>query len=198
MFTQQKVMAKSKNILIGCTGSVAAIKLPNIISELKSKDPSVNIRVVLTNKAQQFVSKEDIAAEVFLDEHEWSMWKKRGDPVLHIDLVKWADIFVIAPLDANTLGKISSGICDNLLTCVARAWDLEKPLVFCPAMNTKMFLHPITRKQIEELKEYGYIEIRPISKTLMCGDTGMGAMAEYTTVVDITFAHLNSVKFERQ
>lgn len=175
------------------------------------------IRVVLTNKAQQFVSKEDIAAEVFLDEHEWTMWKKRGDPVLHIgnqkslkdpvksinlsiftDLVKWADIFVIAPLDANTLGKISSGICDNLLTCVARAWDLEKPLVFCPAMNTKMFLHPITRKQIEELKDYGYIEIRPISKTLMCGDTGMGAMAEYTTVVDITFAHLNSVKFERQ
>jgi len=108
MFTQQKIMmAKSKNILIGCTGSVAAIKLPNIISELKSKDPSVNvsilfrskslldvtyihkifhsqIRVVLTSKAQQFVSKEDIAAEVFLDEHEWAMWKKRGDPVLHI------------------------------------------------------------------------------------------------------------------
>lgn len=126
------------------------------------------------------------------------MWKKRGDPVLHIDLVKWADIFIIAPLDANTLGKISSGMCDNLLTCVARAWDLDKPLIFCPAMNTKMFLHPITRKQIDELKEFGYIEIRAISKTLMCGDTGLGAMAEYTTIVEIIFAQLNAVKIEQR
>jgi phosphopantothenoylcysteine decarboxylase len=132
-----------------------------------------------------------------LDEDEWSLWKKRGDPVLHIDLVKWADIFIIAPLDANTLGKISSGLCDNLLTCVARAWDMEKPLIFCPAMNTKMFNHPITRKQIEELKDFGYYEISPISKTLMCGDTGLGAMAEYFTIVDCTIAQLNNIKVER-
>lgn len=148
----------------------------------------------MTDKALHFISKQELSqmVEIYLDEHEWQMWKQRGDPVLHIDLVKWADIFVIAPLDANTLGKISSGMCDNLLTCVARAWDMEKPLIFCPAMNTKMFNHPLTRKQIAELRDFGYHEIKPVSKSLICGDVGMGAMAEYQTIVDVTLANLNS------
>jgi phosphopantothenoylcysteine decarboxylase len=204
-----------KNILIGCTGSVASIKLPNLISELKSKDSTFNvsclpsvarrlltipfqIRVVLTEKAKQFVDLEQIqpSAEVLLDENEWKMWKNRGDPILHIDLVKWADIFVIAPLDANTLGKMSSGICDNLLTCIARAWDVEKPLLFCPAMNTRMFLHPITSRQIEDLRDFGYYEIKPISKTLMCGDTGIGAMAEVNIIANQIVNHLSLIKLE--
>lgn len=76
------------------------------------------------------------------------------------------------------------GICDNLLTSTIRAWDLSKPLLFCPAMNTRMWEHPLTAKQISVLKEWGYIEIPPISKTLMCGDTGIGAMAEVDTIVN--------------
>jgi phosphopantothenoylcysteine decarboxylase len=161
---------------------------------LKAKDPLVQIRVVMTDKAMHFISRQELSqiVTVYADEHEWQMWKQRGDPVLHIDLVKWADIFVLAPLDANTLGKISSGMCDNLLTCVARAWDMEKPLIFCPAMNTKMFNHPLTRKQIAELRDFGYFEVKPVSKTLMCGDVGLGAMAEYQTIVDVTLSHLNS------
>jgi phosphopantothenoylcysteine decarboxylase len=170
------------------------LKVPNIIAELKAKDPLVQIRVVMTDKAMHFISRQELSqiVTVYADEHEWQMWKQRGDPVLHIDLVKWADIFVLAPLDANTLGKISSGMCDNLLTCVARAWDMEKPLIFCPAMNTKMFNHPLTRKQIAELRDFGYFEVKPVSKTLMCGDVGLGAMAEYQTIVDVTLSHLNS------
>lgn len=192
-------LIKQKNILIGCTGSVASIKLPNLISELKSKDSSFNIRVVLTEKAKQFIDLEEVksSTEVFLDENEWKMWKNRGDPILHIDLVKSSDLFVIAPLDANTLGKMSSGICDNLLTCIARAWDVEKPLLFCPAMNTRMFLHPITSRQIEDLKDFGYYEIKPISKTLMCGDTGVGAMAEVNVIANQIVSHLNLIKIEQ-
>jgi len=64
--------------------------------------------------------------------------------VLHIDLAKWADIFVIAPCSANTLAKLAYGICDNLLTSVARAWDADRPLVIAPAMNTHMWTHPHT------------------------------------------------------
>lgn len=156
------------------------------------------IRVVLTDKAKQFVNLEEIrhTAEVFLDENEWTMWKNRGDPILHIDLVKWADLFIIAPLDANTLGKMSSGICDNLLTCIARAWDVEKPLLFCPAMNTRMFLHPLTSRQIEDLKDFGYYEIKPIAKTLMCGDTGVGAMQEVSVIANQIVSHLTLVKLE--
>lgn len=104
------------------------------------------------------------------------MWQKRDDPVLHIELSKWADILLVAPLDANTLAKMAGGICDNLLLCTTRAWDLNKPLYFCPAMNTRMWEHPITAKHIETLKSWKHIEIPCIAKKLMCGDVGVGAM----------------------
>lgn len=67
--------------------------------------------------------------------------------------------------------------------CVVRAWDLQKPLLFAPAMNTRMYDHPITRQQIDQLTSWGYKEIPCISKTLMCGDTGNGAMSEVPTIV---------------
>ena len=63
---------------------------------------------------------------IHFDEEEWEAWKKRGDPVLHIELRKWAHVLLITPLSANTLAKISNGICDNLLTQVCRAWDMKK------------------------------------------------------------------------
>lgn len=82
------------------------------------------------------------------------------------------------------------GICDNLLLCIARAWDLKKPLLFCPAMNTRMYEHPLTREQINKLTSWGYHEIPCISKTLMCGDTGIGAMAEIETIAKTAMAQL--------
>ncbi|XP_041978851.1 phosphopantothenoylcysteine decarboxylase isoform X2 [Aricia agestis] len=137
---------------------------------------------MVTEHAKHFIEDFD-KLHAHEDSTEWSAWQKRGDPVVHIELGKWADLLVIAPLDANTLAKISQGICDNLVTSTVRAWDLKKPLLFCPAMNTRMWEHPITSQQIAALKEWGYEEIAPISKTLMCGDTGVGAMAEVSTIV---------------
>ena len=134
-------------------------------------------------------------------------WCKKGDTILHIEvrcqlsnryntaflqLTKWADVMVIAPLDANTLAKLANGICDNLLvhyygkvqlcncimmfmqTCIVRAWDLSRPLIICPAMNTRMWEHPFTAKHLSVLcKELGYQEIPPVFKTLACGDSGL-------------------------
>ncbi|XP_019360018.1 PREDICTED: phosphopantothenoylcysteine decarboxylase isoform X2 [Gavialis gangeticus] len=91
---------------------------------------------------------------------------------------------LVAPLDANTLAKIANGICDNLLTCVIRAWDMTKPLLFCPAMNTAMWEHTITAEQIQRLKGFGYTEIPCVVKKLVCGDEGRGAMAEVWTIVE--------------
>ena len=88
-------------------------------------------------------------------------------------------------MDANTLAKLSNGICDNLLTSVCRAWDFEKPIIFAPAMNTFMWDHPITSTQINTLKTWGYHEIPPIEKVLMCKDVGKGAMAEPDTIVNV-------------
>ncbi|XP_054987783.1 phosphopantothenoylcysteine decarboxylase isoform X2 [Sorex araneus] len=139
------------HVLVGVTGSVAALKLPLLVSRLLAIP---------------------------------GMWKCREDPVLHIELRRWADLLVVAPLDANTLGKVASGICDNLLTCVIRAWDRSKPLLFCPAMNTAMWEHPVTAQQVGQLKAFGYTEIPCVAKKLVCGDQGLGAMAEVDTIVD--------------
>lgn len=62
---------------------------------------------------------------IYTDTDEWEMWNERNDPVLHVELRRWADCCLLAPLDANTMGKIANGLCDNLLTCVVRCWDLK-------------------------------------------------------------------------
>nr|XP_046208089.1 phosphopantothenoylcysteine decarboxylase isoform X1 [Oncorhynchus gorbuscha] len=177
-------------VLVGVTGSVAALKVPLLVSQLLEL-PGVDVRVVTTEHAKHFYNPADVAVRVYSDTHEWEvgyqteLWSQRSDPVLHIELRRWADLLVIAPLDANTLGKIASGICDNLLTCVVRAWDTSRPLLFCPAMNTAMWHHPITSRQVDILKEFGYVEIPCITKELVCGDQGKGAMAEVSTIVDV-------------
>jgi len=178
------------NILIGCTGSVATIKLPHILQELldlaTKNENKLNIRVVCTEHARHFFKREDLPSgvEVYTDEMEWQGWQQRGDPVLHIELAKWAHLMVIAPLDANTLAKMAQGICDNLLTCIARAWIFPRPLLFCPAMNTRMWEHPITSIHINMLKQWACKEVPCVVKTLMCGDTGYGAMAEVATIIE--------------
>nr|XP_045251747.1 phosphopantothenoylcysteine decarboxylase isoform X10 [Macaca fascicularis] len=73
---------------------------------------------------------------------------------------------------------------DEWETCVIRAWDRSKPLLFCPAMNTAMWEHPITAQQVDQLKAFGYVEIPCVAKKLVCGDEGLGAMAEVGTIVD--------------
>nr|XP_041574423.1 phosphopantothenoylcysteine decarboxylase isoform X2 [Taeniopygia guttata] len=144
----------------------------------------LEVKVVTTERAKHFYNAQEIPVTLYGDEEEWQLWKGRSDPVLHIELRRWADLMVVAPLDANTLGKVANGICDNLLTCVIRAWDLSKPLLFCPAMNTAMWEHPITAHQVEQLKGFGYTEIPCVVKKLVCGDEGRGAMAEVWTIVE--------------
>ncbi|ORE20528.1 flavo protein [Rhizopus microsporus] len=91
-------------------------------------------------------------------------WKKISDPILHIQLRDWADIMVIAPLDANTMGKIANGLCDNLLTCILRAWNVMKPVIACPAMNTSIYQLVVNT--------YDFL--------------GIGAMAEASFIVEYT------------
>ncbi|KAJ6650576.1 hypothetical protein lerEdw1_005938 [Lerista edwardsae] len=180
---------KNARILVGVTGSVAALKLPLLVSELL-KIPSLEVQVVTTENAKHFYDPREVPVPLYSDSDEWQvsvngsrtflalgawleLWKGRTDPVLHIDLRRWADLMLVAPLDANTLAKIANGLCDNLLTCVVRAWDLRKPLLFCPAMNTAMWEHPITAQQVERLRGFGYVEIPCVVKKLVCGDEGL-------------------------
>ncbi|XP_053209984.1 phosphopantothenoylcysteine decarboxylase-like [Panonychus citri] len=174
------------NLVIGVTGSVAAIKIPILLEAIK--DLPLNIIIVGTQHSFHFFNISELKVKhekvkIFTDESEWTSWRQMTDPVLHIELRKWADILLIAPLDANTLAKISSGICDNLLTCVVRAWDLKKPFLFCPSMNTHMWEHPVTSEAIDKLLSWGFTLIPVVAKKLACGDIGPGGMAEVDTIV---------------
>ncbi|XP_067121478.1 phosphopantothenoylcysteine decarboxylase isoform X2 [Centruroides vittatus] len=189
-------MERGVHILLGVTGSVAAIKakqLVQLLQEPKSENVRIEVKVVATENALHFFSLEELkeVAPVYRDDDEWKTWKKIPDPVLHIELRKWADIMVVAPLDANTMAKLAGGICDNLLTCVVRAWDSKKPLFFCPAMNTHMWEHPVTQEHVKKLKSFGYKEIPCISKKLACGDVGFGGMAEVPTIAKAVRNQIN-------
>jgi phosphopantothenoylcysteine decarboxylase len=165
------------NVLLGATGSVASIRIPTIYDALIAAGHQV--KLVATDAATYFFdvaavgvglakSKVDTRRAVttqppmrdpsivILDVDEWPAGEagnqyRRGDSVLHIELRKWADVFAIAPLDANTLAKLAVGLCDNCLTCIWRAWDLTKPIVLAPAMNTLMWQNPFTRRHLRAI-----------------------------------------------
>jgi phosphopantothenoylcysteine decarboxylase len=194
------------NILLGATGSVAAVRVPRLVAELTAAGHAV--RVVATNAATYFFDPAPLRDILTLDADEWPGERyERGDTVRHIELRNWADLFLIAPLDANTLAKLAVGLCDNCLTCVWRAWDPTRPVVLAPAMNTLMWRHPFTRKHLRTIaadfgaghipghldeeslvrqindRAKGLRVIAPIEKQLACGDVGQGAMAEVPEIV---------------
>lgn len=191
----KKMLLKDCKILLGVTGSVAAIKVVHLVKLYMEQGALV--KVVSTQNAIHFIPADYLCENerfenivdaqlclsipelhepipVYTDADEWILWKKRGDPVLHIKLMQWANLFVIAPLNANTLSKMAYGLCDNLLTCILRAFDQVKPIIVCPAMNTHMWMHPITEKSLNLIQSMWRLTtiMAPVEKTLICGDTG--------------------------
>ncbi|KAG2294515.1 hypothetical protein Bca4012_066702 [Brassica carinata] len=177
--------SRKPRVLLAASGSVATIKFGNLCHCFTEW---AEVRAVVSKSSLHFLDRLSLPQEVtlFTDEEEWSSWNKIGDPVLHIELRRWADVMVVAPLSANTLAKIAGGMCDNLVTCIIRAWDYSKPLFVAPAMNTLMWNNPFTERHLLSLDELGITLIPPIKKRLACGDYGNGAMAEpsliYSTV----------------
>ncbi|KAF2635979.1 phosphopantothenoylcysteine decarboxylase [Massarina eburnea CBS 473.64] len=180
------------HLLLCATGSVATIKIPNMIQAL-AKHTNISIRLIFTESARGFLrgqsaeqpSLQDIEGYanvdgIYFDQDEWREPWVRGNKILHIELRRWADIMVIAPLSANTLAKITQGWADNLLLSVVRAWDttgeldpvdlpgLDRPreeggegvrrikrILAAPSMNTAMWKQPITDRQVKVLEEWG-------------------------------------------
>ena len=172
----------NKKILIGVTGSIAIYKSLELI-RLYIK-AGANVKVIMTKGAKKFItplSFETISQARVLDDENES-WDK--DSVYnHIAIGKWADVFVLAPITANTINKLSNGIADNILTQTVLAYPGLK--LISPAANTNMIQNPITKKSIEKLNLENYKIVEPISKELACRDVGVGAMAD---VEDIFYA----------
>ncbi|XP_055820438.1 probable phosphopantothenoylcysteine decarboxylase isoform X1 [Solanum dulcamara] len=174
---QVNYASRKPRILLAASGSVAAIKFANLCHCFSEW---ADVKAVATKASLQFIDKVSFPKDVdlYTDDHEWAVWKKVGDGVLHIELRRWADIMVIAPLSANTLGKIAGGLCDNLLTCIVRAWDYKKPFFVAPAMNTFMWYNSFTERHLMTIDELGISLIPPVSTRLASGDYANGAMAE--------------------
>jgi phosphopantothenoylcysteine decarboxylase len=175
-------------LLIGCTGSVATLKIPELVAELSA---TFEIMIICTANSCFFLEKSEVYNEsawlkfeaaggwnlVLKDEDEWQMWSSIGHSVLHIEVRRWADFFLVAPASANVISKASSGICDNFVLSVMRAWDFTKPCAMCPAMNTAMWNHPTTRSSLSRLQSWGWEVLGPVEKMLACNEKGKGAMA---------------------
>lgn len=215
------------NLVVGCTGSIAAIKVPELVRKLHATR-KFNIILLPSNDSRHFFNLQSTGSSnamidtldsdlpgvtVFKDEDEYRFWHCRDDPVLHIEIRRWADILLIAPLSADTLAKINNGRCNTLLLEVLRAWDYtnlseptpathhtkthathtfkqsnkipERRLIACPAMNTHMYTHPLTAGHLHFLQETLHFELLgPIEKRLACGDLGTGGMSEVSTIVE--------------
>ena len=109
--------------------------------------------------------------------------------MLHIELRRLASLMLIAPLGCNTLSKLSHGMCDNLLTCIVRAWDLRSkkyPMIVAPAMNTVMYEQPNTTTQLEFLTDtLGFKVLPTCHRKLICKDEGLGAMLDVKSIIKV-------------
>ncbi len=167
-------MLKGKKIVVGITGSIAAFKIPALVRLLKKE--GAEIQVIMTPCARDFVTPLTLST-------------LSGNPVIsepfdatdgtwhsHVDLGRWADLYLFAPVSANTLAKMANGIADNFL--VTAYLSAKCPVFFAPAMDLDMFRHPTTKKNIEILQSFGNILIEPTVGELASGLCGAGRMEE--------------------
>lgn len=173
-------MLKGKNIVLGVTGGIAAYKAADLVSKLNKQH--ANVEVIMTESATKFVTPLTFQTMSMNRVHTEMFGLIESYDVEHISLAQKADVIIIAPATANTIGKIANGIADNLLTTVAMASKAK--LIFAPAMNTTMYNSIIVQENIKKLKDLGHEFINPGVGILACGDYGAGKMAEPDDIVD--------------
>lgn len=171
----------SKKIIIGITGSIAAFKSIQLISDLVKQ--GYQIEVMMSESATRFVTpvciqsltKRKVYVDTFDDENPAI--------ITHVDIVKDADLFMVVPASAHTIAKLAYGMADNMLTSAFLAATCPK--LIAPAMNVHMYENPITQKNMQLLKETGVVFVEPISGLLACGDTGNGKLADEDTLLEM-------------
>jgi len=172
-------MPKNKNIILGVTASIAIYKACEIVRRLKEQ--GFGVFVVMTREAEEFIkpivfsslSGNKVYRGLFSEPDAWE--------IEHVSLAQKADLVLIAPATANIIGKIASGICDDLLTCIICA--TKASVCIAPAMNENMYKNKIVQENIKKLKSLGYKFVEPIKGRLACGKIGIGCLAEVETIV---------------
>lgn len=172
-------MLKNKNIILGVCGSIAAYKAATLVRLLIKA--GANVKVILTADAANFItpltlatlSKNPVYTKYF--EEETGVWSN------HVELGLWADYMIIAPVSANTLGKMANGLCDNLLSAVYLS--AKCPVFYAPAMDLDMWKHESTKANIKKISSFGNTMIPPGSGELASGLHGEGRMAEPEEII---------------
>ncbi|WP_270214929.1 bifunctional phosphopantothenoylcysteine decarboxylase/phosphopantothenate--cysteine ligase CoaBC [Clostridium butyricum] len=179
-----------KNVVLGVSGGIAAYKALEITSLLVKKN--INVNVIMTENATKFVaplsfqslSQNEVACDTFQEPKVWE--------IQHISLADKADVFLVAPATANIIGKVASGIADDMLSTTIMATKAK--VIFAPAMNTNMYENPIVQQNIKKLKLLGYEFIEPAEGRLACGDVGKGKLESPEVIVDRVLMELNENK----
>lgn len=160
-----------KKITVGLTGGIACYKVPNLVRLLTKQNAEVH--VLMTESATKFITPLTLET---VSNHpvEWQMFPEaQYIATRHIDLASWPDLFVIAPATANFLGKVASGVSDDLLTTIICA--TTKPILIAPAMNPNMWRNKVTQRNFAYLtRELGFSSIGPAQGEMACEDWGVG------------------------
>lgn len=172
-------MLKGKHIILGVTGSIAAYKAATLTRLLVKE--GANVKVVMTPLAKEFITPLTMAtlskSPIMVDFYN----PENGDWNSHVDLGLWADLYLIAPASANTIGKMAGGIADNLL--LTTYLSAKCPVMVAPAMDLDMYKHPATQRNLKVLQSFGNIIIEPESGELASGLIGKGRMEEPERIV---------------
>jgi len=167
-----------KKIVIAVTGSIAAFKVAGWVSDLAKEEAHVS--VVMTASATQFVTPLTFAALSGNEVYSSMFGSAKEDPMIHINLGRDADLVVIAPATAHTLAKLAGGMADDLLTTMVLATRAK--VIVCPAMNSRMYTHPATQKNLQTLQDLGYLIIDPASGKMACKEEGEGRLPDWEGV----------------
>ena len=183
-------MLTGKSIVLGVTGSIAAYKIANLASMLVKLNADVH--VIMTQNATHFITPMTFETltnnKCIVDTFD----RNFNFDVKHVSLAKKGDLFLVAPCTANVIGKVASGICDDMLTTTIMA--TKASVLFSPAMNTGMWENPILQDNLQKLKHYGYHIISPVIGRLACGDTGSGKMPSEEVLLEHILLYLAKEK----
>jgi phosphopantothenoylcysteine decarboxylase/phosphopantothenoylcysteine decarboxylase/phosphopantothenate--cysteine ligase len=171
-----------KTVLLGITGSIAAYKAVDIANILTKE--GIGVEVIMTASAQRFITPLTLQILTKRKVHVDMFEEYIPDEVRHISLAKKADLALVSPATANVIGKLASGIADDMLSTTLLAVR-GKPILICPAMNTAMYENPVVQANIAKLKGYGYLFVEPKEALLACGDMGKGALADVEHILEV-------------
>lgn len=173
-------MLQGKKILLGLTASIAAYKTATIVRLLVRE--GAEVQVIMTPMAKEFITPVTLSALSGKPVHIDFFSGQNGQWDSHVDLGIWADLFLIAPVTASTLGKMANGIADNLL--LTTYLSCKSPVILAPAMDLDMYQHPSTIRNIQILQSYGNQIIEPGTGELASGLYGKGRMEEPEMILE--------------